>query len=113
MTVAEQTPRIVLRRREAKANQRLTFHRDHAAVTVNVALNGDGEYQGGRLMFLQDGEVVCPSRGQGSVVVNDNLVVHGVSAVQAGTRYSLFVFVDADDSTGESHGFPFCMPIHP
>ena len=100
-------PRIVLRRRQAVLGERLHFHRDRASVTVNIALNSQADFKGGRLMFLVNGAVHCPTRAVGSAIINDGYIVHGVSEVNQGARYSLFAFVDCDDGTGTCHGFPF------
>jgi len=47
----------------------------------------------GKQLFLMDGQVVCPTQSVVAAVVNGG-AVHGVSSVEAGTRYSLFAFVD-------------------
>jgi len=111
------TPRYVLRRRSAsgEADEPLAipFHYDVAQVTLNVALNNAAEYCGGRLLFAVsdcDGHrIVCPARPVGSAVLISNTMLHGVSKLTDGTRYSLFAFLDneANCPTADDHGFPF------
>ena len=95
----------------ANGGQRIAFHRDHAQATLNVALNGDSEYAGGKLMFAFNGAIVCPARPTGSALMNDNTIVHGVSQLTGGVRYGLFVFIDDMQGSSEAdfHGFPFCL----
>jgi len=83
-------PRIVLRRKstslKAMASERIVFHRDYAQVVANVALNAD--YVGGQLLVASGHRIACPDR-PGVCTVLNHAAVHGVSSLQAGTRYTL------------------------
>ena len=69
----------------------IKLHCDDALRTMQVALNGEDEYDGGRLVFATDeGELIQPSRVPGFATVHDNTIVHGVSAITRGARFSLF-----------------------
>lgn len=84
--------RFLLRRREASeagSLERIPFHRDASAAVVNVALNSG--YRGGRLMYVHRGALACPERPAGSALATNRAVVHGVSALTSGVRYSLIV----------------------
>jgi len=57
---------------------------------MQIALNDQGEYDGGRLVFATSQGLYCPTRGAGSGTVHDASIVHGVTPLKTGTRYSLF-----------------------
>ena len=71
----------------------INFHCDvQSTRTLQVPLNGDDEYEGGRLVFAtDDGRLQYPKRPAGSVTVHGGGVVHGVTALRRGVRYSLFL----------------------
>jgi hypothetical protein len=89
---------------------------------MQVALNGDEEYVGGRLIYayykrdlsskhqkstsnsdpdknLNDCDETAtffvPPRPAGSVTVHTNKVVHGVTTLHSGVRYGLFFLLEA------------------
>ena len=71
---------------------RISFHRDARRVVVHIPLNEDCE--GGRLLVVDPsssdgGRLVCAERRAGVGVALDNAVVHGVSRVTSGVRYTL------------------------
>jgi len=71
---------------------------------MQVALNDESEYEGGRLVYATDEGLVCPSRKPGSATLHDSSIAHGVSLHTRGVRYSLF-FLQAPDSSGSAvHG---------
>lgn len=69
----------------------INFHLDHAVHTLQVPLNSQDQYEGGRLVYVTEGGLVWPERGAGSVTIHDNTVVHGVSRHSGGRRYGLFL----------------------
>ena len=72
----------------------IKFHTDFAACTMQIPLNGDTQYTGGRLVFAtDDGGWHVPSRPAGSATVHNDQVVHGVTAFYTGIRYSLFLLL--------------------
>jgi FAD synthase len=50
---------IVIRRCQAHGKF-INFHTDVSRKTLQVSLNSDGEYEGGRLVFATDGKLVIP-----------------------------------------------------
>ena len=80
---------VILRRCNVRG-EFIAFHLDETPLTVQVALNGDDEYAGGRLLFLEGDRVHAPARGPGTVTRHDARVLHGVSALTGGVRYGLF-----------------------
>ncbi|CAB9530858.1 expressed unknown protein [Seminavis robusta] len=74
----------------------MPFHSDGNAWTVNVALNDDADYEGGRLMALTDGALQVVERGQGDATCHRGSVYHAVSAMKRGKRYSMILFFHTD-----------------
>ena len=70
----------------------VNFHTDHARRTMQVALNGEAEYGGGKLVYATaNAGVHQPSRPAGSATVHDNTIAHGVTRMTWGVRYGLFL----------------------
>lgn len=79
----------------------IKFHLDESEQVMQVALNGDEEYLGARLVFVaDDGLLHVPRRPAGSYTVHNQSVVHGVSKHEAGVRYSLF-FIKKSSNTSD------------
>ena len=68
------------------------FHRDRYRVTINVALSAHEDYGGGHLLGVFDGHIHRMDRSEGDATVHNSDLVHAVSAVTTGTRYSLIMF---------------------
>eukprot|EP00935_MAST-01C_sp_MAST-1C-sp1_P000462 g462.t1 len=66
-------------------------HLDVARCTMQVALNGDDEYSGGRLVFITSSGAHVPQRPAGTITIHDSSIVHGVTPMLGGVRYGLFV----------------------
>ena len=58
---------------------------------MHVALNDEAEYAGGRLVFATSSGFEMPRRPAGTACTHTFEVVHGVTAMESGTRYSLFL----------------------
>lgn len=86
---------IVLRRRKAGAaggdDAFVPFHHDQAIQAMNVALNDDEDYVRGRMVYVTVEGIVTPERKEGTVVMHNNKVVHGVQRLQSGARYDLIL----------------------
>eukprot|EP00756_Hemistasia_phaeocysticola_P010257 Hpha_TRINITY_DN15002_c1_g3::TRINITY_DN15002_c1_g3_i3::g.125214::m.125214 len=79
----------VLRRTEAQERW-IGFHTDTARRTAQIPLNDPEAYVGGRLVFAHaDGTTSCPTRTAGTILSHAGNVVHGVTAICTGRRYSL------------------------
>lgn len=70
----------------------MPFHSDGNAYTVNIALNNDDEFQGGRLLALADNALQLISRQQGDATCHAGSLYHAVSAMNSGRRYSMILF---------------------
>lgn len=57
---------------------------------MQVALNDESEYDGGRLVFITSKGFLVPSRPAGSATIHTNEIVHGVTSLRSGVRYGLF-----------------------
>ena len=77
-------------RRCCARGQCINMHLDHSLRTVQVALNSDRTYDGGRLVYVSKHGSHVPERQAGTVTVHDNTIVHGVSRMGRGVRYGLF-----------------------
>jgi serine/threonine protein kinase len=115
--------KILLRRCSAtKERLCIGFHLDVSQQVLQVALNDDSEYSGGRLMFLTGnkgerigegegegeggGRLVVPKRSAGSFTIHNCHVVHGVSELRAGLRYGLFFIKEGRKVERESYLLP-------
>merc|ERR1719252_474921 len=82
---------VKIRRVEAGAKRHvINFHTDVSLRTMQVALNGEEEYTGGKLMYATKDGVQQPPRPAGSVTIHDNTIPHGVTEMISDTRYGLF-----------------------
>jgi len=82
--------RIRLRRCMA-IGKHINWHTDVNLRTMQVALNGDDEYNGGRLLFATKAGLKSPPRPTGAVTIHEHDIVHGVTELQSGVRYGLFL----------------------
>ena len=83
---------IFVRRYSRSTRPLIGFHRDACAVTVNVALSDDDAHTGGRLLAVLNDGVHVLGRQAGEATVHPSSVLHAVSAMEGGTRYSLLLF---------------------
>mmetsp|Transcript_31135 Transcript_31135/g.38450 ORF Transcript_31135/g.38450 Transcript_31135/m.38450 type:complete len:451 (+) Transcript_31135:222-1574(+) len=74
------------------------FHRDTSKCVIQVPLNGDDQYKGGRLLYTRDdGTLEYIPRTAGTVIKHDDSVVHAVTHTLHGVRYALFILHDNAD----------------
>jgi hypothetical protein len=86
--------RIVYKLRRVQAEGLcIRFHQDHPSqrATMQIPLNGDDEYDGGKLVFLTGEGMVVPRRPAGSYTLHEHSIVHGVTQMTRGVRYGLFL----------------------
>ena len=88
-TFADSYNEIILRRCSAHGKF-INFHTDVSLKTMQLAVNGDDEYFGGRLIYLTKDKLEAPARPAGAITIHNNQIVHGVSILESGTRYGLF-----------------------
>lgn len=78
----------------------IRLHHDTAAITVNVALHADAEFEGGQLVTVLDGALKTVVRAAGEATVHSSALVHGVTAVRGtGVRHTLILFFYAEEDT--------------
>jgi len=82
---------IRLRRVEASKGESVAFHTDYSLKTMQIPLNSDTEYDGGRLVWVRDGRFEVPPRHAGSATIHTCGVVHAVTPMTSGVRYGLFL----------------------
>ena len=68
-----------------------SFHFDSAAVTVNVALTDDAALRGGALLGVYGGAIHHIKRAEGDATVHSSTLMHGVTRMHEGVRYSLIM----------------------
>ena len=94
---------MFVRRYSTTTRPWIPFHCDSAAVTVNVALSGDGGMEGGRLLAVYAGAVRevggGDGRREGEATVHASSLLHAVTRMTEGGggdryRYSLIAFFD-------------------
>ena len=85
--------KIVVRRCE-EHGRCIKFHTDRSLKTMQVPLNDESEYEGGRLVFATEDRLVYPPRPAGSATLHRNTIAHGVTTLISGVRYGLFLMED-------------------
>lgn len=85
----ERFDEICLRRVEAHG-ECINFHTDYSKKTMQISLNNDKDYVGGKLAFITDSGLEIPERTQVSATIHTNKIVHGVTKLESGVRYALF-----------------------
>jgi uncharacterized protein (TIGR02466 family) len=98
---------IFLRMYSPETRPFIAFHADTCAYTVNIALNAGDGFEGGELLVLHRGALTALPRRPGTAILHAGNLVHGVSRIESGTRYSLILFfyrqaaaaAPADDAT--------------
>ena len=85
--------KIVVRRCE-EHGRCIKFHTDRSLKTMQVPLNDETEYEGGRLVFATKDGLVYPPRPAGSATLHRNTIAHGVTTLTSGVRYGLFLLED-------------------
>jgi len=85
---------IFIRRFSAATRPWIKMHADVAAVTVNVALTSEQDSPGGSLLTVYDGAVRAVDRRAGDATVHPSSLLHGVSRMHEGERYTLILFFE-------------------
>ena len=93
-----------IRRYAADERPFITFHPDAYQVTVNIALSADADHGGGRLLGLFNGKVQALVRPEGGATIHSSQLLHAVSRMTDGIRYSLIAFFDRAPRNG-SHPY--------
>ncbi|TNV79969.1 hypothetical protein FGO68_gene2106 [Halteria grandinella] len=87
---ADSYDEIVVRRCQSHGKM-INFHTDVSLKTLQVSLNDDTEYEGGRLIYATQDSLYIPERKLGTITIHDNRIVHGVTLFSSGIRYGLFL----------------------
>lgn len=72
-------------------NSLIDLHKDYSTRTMKVALNNPSEYKGGDLLYFKNGMINKPDQLKGSITIHNNDIIHGVTPITLGERYSLFI----------------------
>lgn len=88
---ASRIDQIKIRRVEAGPSRHvINFHTDVSLRTMQITLNDEEEYEGGRVVYATKDGIQQPARPAGSVTIHDNTIPHGVTEMVRGIRYGLF-----------------------
>ena len=68
------------------------FHPDAHELTINVELSPTGSYSGGALLGAFGGEVQIIRRAEGDATIHNSKLLHAVTRMVQGTRYTLIAF---------------------
>ena len=82
--------KTIILRRTCAVGKFIDWHVDEAKATLQLALNSDTEYEGGRLVYLVNEKPYAPTRPEGTVTVHGGYIIHGVSTLTSGVRYGLY-----------------------
>ena len=93
---------MFVRRYSHETRPWIGFHHDVSTVTVNVALCDERSHRGGRLHAIVNAKHTTITRDEGEATGHTDDVMHAVSAVRSGTRYSLVLFFYALQQNDES-----------
>lgn len=82
---------IILRRCQAYGKA-IEFHTDEFSTnTLQVSVNSDEEYLGGKLIYATEEKLHIPKRSIGTITIHNDKIVHGVNEFYSGIRYGLFL----------------------
>ncbi len=76
-------------RKVTTTGQSIRFHTDVSRRTLQILLND--EFTGNDLVYVCNSQFVIPKRFKGCYTIHHNDIVHAVTSLQSGTRYSLFL----------------------
>eukprot|EP00446_Apocalathium_sp_SHHI-4_P047933 CAMPEP_0177394316 /NCGR_PEP_ID=MMETSP0368-20130122/55466_1 /TAXON_ID=447022 ORGANISM="Scrippsiella hangoei-like, Strain SHHI-4" /NCGR_SAMPLE_ID=MMETSP0368 /ASSEMBLY_ACC=CAM_ASM_000363 /LENGTH=337 /DNA_ID=CAMNT_0018860651 /DNA_START=36 /DNA_END=1050 /DNA_ORIENTATION=+ len=83
---------IFIRRYSAATRPWFPFHCDDSSLTINIALSDDTDHIGGRLIAVLKDQVSLCERAEGTATVHPSSLLHAVTRMGSGTRYSLIIF---------------------
>eukprot|EP01043_Picozoa_sp_COSAG02_P025673 COSAG02_NODE_1451_length_12556_cov_3.624258_2_plen_465_part_00 len=93
---------MFVRRYTRETRPWIPFHYDNCNITINVALSPDTGHEGGRLHAILGGRHRVISREEGEATAHGDDIMHCVSAMRSGVRYSLIMFFFALQDTHEA-----------
>lgn len=73
----------------------IAFHSDICHYTVNISLSSEGDFQGGDLLAVVGENLQLIPKKAGLATIHSSQIVHGVSRITSGLRYSLILFFTA------------------
>jgi hypothetical protein len=87
-----QSVAIFLRKYSPDTRPWIGYHFDVNNATVNVALDADTTFEGGRLVGFEDSKLRVYERSPGEATVHTKEFFHGVTKLKSGSRFSLILF---------------------
>jgi hypothetical protein len=83
---------VLVRRYTPDDRPWIPFHNDRVSTTVNVALCDDRSFGGGVLLGVYNGALHRMPREEGMGTAHPSTLLHGVTRITWGLRYSLILF---------------------
>jgi len=62
-------------------------------LSISIPLNDPSEYEGGDIHFNAGGKIVAPAQSLGKLIIFPSWVVHRVTPVTKGRRYSMVIWI--------------------
>lgn len=62
-------------------------------LSISIPLNDPTEYEGGDILFNAGGQILAPPQTQGKLIIFPSWVVHKVTPVTKGRRYSMVIWI--------------------
>jgi len=62
-------------------------------ISISIPLNDPSEYEGGDIQFNAGGKILAPPQVQGKLIIFPSWVVHRVTPVTKGRRYSMVIWI--------------------
>jgi hypothetical protein len=85
---------LFLRLYSQETRSQIPFHHDISDYTCVIALNDQSDFSGGDFIMLNGDNLEKASWKQGEALLHSGNLIHGVSKMNAGKRYSLVMFAD-------------------
>lgn len=101
---------ISVRRYTPERRPWIPFHNDRADASVNVALSADERHQGGHLLAVYDGSIHQLVRAEGEATAHSPEVLHAVTQIESGVRYSLIIVSSQGSKSPASPSPTLCPP---
>ena len=85
---------LFLRLYSQETRSLIPFHHDISDYTCVIALNDQSDFSGGDFIMLNGDNLEKAAWKQGEALLHSGNLIHGVSKMNAGKRYSLVMFAD-------------------
>ena len=78
-------------RKVISSNKYIDFHKDNSKKTMKISLNSHTDFIGGDVIYLSNGKAIKCKQDLNTITIHHNDIIHGVTPIKNGIRYSLFI----------------------